>query len=89
MYWSGCCPKAGIASPLQQALSFPQNALVTVTFSPQHCYTELKITIPMMLSQLSQSLFDILTAGGNYCGTNIPVWMKGQSETPDQYLSAS
>ena len=31
MYYSGCFPKAGIASPLLPAPSYPQNALVTIT----------------------------------------------------------
>lgn len=56
-----------------------------------HGHNELKIriTVPIILSRLFRSLFDVLTAGGNYCGTNIPVWMKGESETPDRCLSAS
>ena len=33
--------------------------------------------------------FIILPAGGNYCGTNIPVWMKGESQTLDKNLSDS
>ena len=34
MYCSGCCQKAGIASPPLPDPSFPQNALVTITLSP-------------------------------------------------------
>ena len=43
-----------------------------------------------MMATMPITFVDILMPGGNYCGTNIPVWMKGESETAaDQKISAS